>query len=151
MQLDDIINVFKTVALSYKSPRLSFDMGDDYLIEGSQEHQYPKFFLETPFQIFWNSKSQQQYYSVGFAFYVLMNKAEDDTEDQIAGVSDSALITERILTKIRTDFHQILSIDSVDSLTFNDMTNEGLSTCRTNITVLVLRNVCDNEDEYFDE
>ena len=151
MQLDDIINVFKTVALSYNSPRLSFDMGDDYLIEGSQEHQYPKFFLETPFQIFWNSTNQQSFYEVTFAFYVLMNKAEDDIEDQIMGVSDSAIISERILTKIRTDFHQVLSITTANSLTYNDMTNEGLSTCRTDITVKVLRNVCDNEEEYFDE
>lgn len=143
MLISDVIQAFKTTALSHKDIE-SFDMGDQYLIEGNLEHEYPKFFLETPFQILWNTDDKTPYYGLSFAFYVLMNKKEDDTEDQIQGVSDSALITEQILTMIDYTYGD-MSIVSVSSLTYNDTTNEGLSTTRTDISLNILRNVCESQ------
>jgi hypothetical protein len=141
MLLSELINAFKTVALKHKDIE-SFDMGDDYLIEGNVVHQYPKFFLETPFQIIYPQDRRLQYYTVSFAFLVLMNKLEDNIDDQIQGVSDSALITEQILAKIRLDYATDIQILTAVSLTYNDMTNEGLSTTRTDITCNILLNQC---------
>jgi len=144
MLIQDIITAFKTTALSHRNIE-SFDIGDSYLIDGNLAHEYPKFFMETPFQIQWNEK-KQPYYTLSFAFYVLMNKLEDNTLDQLQGVSDSALITEQILAKMDSDFSNMFGIESCNSLTYNDMSNEGLSTTRTDITLIVLKNVCDDED-----
>ena len=143
MLISDVINTLKDIALSHKDIE-SFDMGDQYLIEGNIEHQYPKFFLETPFNIVWATGDVPAYFVMSFAFYVLMNKKEDDTEDQIQGVSDSALITEQILTKINHEVSDF-SIELANSLTYNDTTNEGLSTTRTDLTLRVLRNVCESD------
>jgi hypothetical protein len=144
MLISDVINTLKDIALSHKDIE-SFDMGDQYLIEGNLEHQYPKFFLETPFNIAWATGDFPAYFVMSFAFYVLMNKLEDNVEDQIQGVSDSALITEQILTKINHEVSDF-SIELANSLTYNDTTNEGLSTTRTDLTLRVLRNVCESDE-----
>lgn len=142
MLLSEIITTIKSVALSHYLIE-SFDMGDNHLIEGNIEHQYPKFFLETPFSISFPVTNKQQWYTVSFAFLVLMNKKEDNTIDQIEGVSEATLITEQILAKLRT----LLSVQQANSLTYNDYTNEGLSTCRTDITINVLLNQCETPAE----
>jgi hypothetical protein len=144
MLLSELITAFKSVALSHKDIE-SFAMGDDYLIEANISHQYPKFFLETPFEIVLPEDKRKQYYSVSFAFLVLMNKKEDNIDDQIQGISDAALITEQIIKRVEEQYENQIVIESTVSLTYNDMTNEGLSTCRTDITVLLLQNQCDTE------
>ena len=146
MQLSELITAFKDVALSHYNIN-SFDIGDDYLIEGNKTHDYPKFFLETPFNIIYPLTNSGQYYTVSFAFLVLMNKLEDNTLDQIQGVSDSALITEQILARIRQLYANTIHVVLANSLTYNDTTNEGLSTTRTDITVNILLNQCTKPDE----
>ena len=84
-----------------------------------------------------------QWYSVTFAFYILLNKKSDDINDQIAGVGDSALMTEQILAKIRNDYETTISIQSSNSLSYNDVTNEGLSCTRTDMTVNIPLNQCE--------
>ena len=146
MLIQELINAFRDVALSHKDIE-SFDMGDDYLIAGNLEHKYPKFYLETPFQITLPTDKRVQYYTVNFAFYVLMNKLEDDIEDQIIGVSDAALITEQIIKQVQNVWGNVINIISTVSLTYNDTTNEGLSTCRTDIEVQILQNQCETQTE----
>lgn len=141
MELQELVNTIKDLALSHRDI-MAFGMGDDHLIVGNVNQEYPLFFLETPFSIVFPPNDRQSYV-VSFAFLVLLNKKEDDIDEQIQGISDATLITEQILAKLR----RLVPVASSNSLTYNDMTNEGLSTCRTDITVQLLLNQCTTPEE----
>jgi hypothetical protein len=142
MELQELVNTIKDLALSHKDI-LAFDMGDNHLITGNVNQKYPLFFLETPFSIQFPVNDKQQAYLISFAFLVLLNKKEDDINEQILGISEATLITEQILGKLR----KYVNVQSSNCITYNDYTNEGLSTCRTDISVAVLLNQCLTTEE----
>lgn len=139
MTLEQILEIFRNTSMSHVDIQ-SFDYGEDFLMNKTDEVNYPTTFLEIPYDLNYGQPNER-WKELRFSFLVLIASEPDDVKGDHINISNAEQIGEAILTKIITD-HPELAFQSINGFSVREFSDNRTAGIRYDIVVKIQKNYC---------
>lgn len=148
MTLQELTDYWQTLCLSHKDVK-QFLIGSWYDAANNTDDKYPLCFYELPYTINYNPVWQKPIDTLQFSLSVFLSSKIDSIKDDNEAISYSKSIGDAIITKAQNEATGF-KIQSVNAVSVREYTDDNVAGLRYDITILLPRDICDNDlNEYF--
>jgi hypothetical protein len=147
--LETLKDYWQSLSLSHKDVQ-QFKVGNYYDTANSGNDKYPLVFWEMPYSITMNLDKPID--KVQVSFNVFLSIKQDDVQDAHQAISLAKAIGDAILLRGSGDDASGFTLDSANSISVREYTDDYVAGMRYDLTLTVIRDMCEeNLDQYFNE
>lgn len=139
MTLNELKEIIRITSLSHVDIN-TFDYGEAFEAATDGNYNYPAVFLELPFLIDYDIAGTEK--TINFAINVFDQTEFDSLDKDYNAFSKAEVIGDAIFAKLRNDNKTLFRFDSINALTFRNLTDDDLAGVRYDVTITTKREFC---------